>query len=107
MRPRLHTHSIPACLPSMLTRMPLCRRSLCGRIWESNIIPHIVVGSASRSCGHCRGRARVRRVLARGCGCCVLLCGALRVLVWRASRLCMYFVVAHVCEWSRAPGWIS
>ena len=64
---------------SMLTRWTLCCRSLLGRIWESKNIPHIVVGSASRSCGHCWGRGRARKALARGCGRCVLLpCSARR-----------------------------
>ena len=49
-------------------RMPLCRRSMLGRILESKHISHIDVESASRACDPRRGRARAREALARGRG---------------------------------------
>ena len=52
---------------SMLTRLPLCRRPLLGRIFESNDISHSAVESARRACDQRRGRARARKAVARGC----------------------------------------
>jgi hypothetical protein len=49
-------------------RMPLCRRSMLGRILESWHISHIDVESASRACHLRRGRARAREAVARGLG---------------------------------------
>ena len=53
---------------SMLTRWTLCRRSLPGRILESNDISHTGVGSERRAYARCRDRARAREAVARGCG---------------------------------------
>ena len=61
---------------SMLTRWTLCRRSLLGRILESNDILHTGVGSESRAYARCRDRARAREAVARGCG---------RSVSWRAQ----------------------
>ena len=64
MRPPLHTHSTLARLLDA-DRMPLCRRSMLGRILESKHISHIDVESASRACDPRRGRARARSARAR------------------------------------------
>jgi hypothetical protein len=57
---------------SMLTCLPLCHRSLLGRIFESKNISHIGVDSARRACHLRRGRARAREAVARGLGRSVL-----------------------------------
>jgi hypothetical protein len=67
MSPRLHTHCTLARLLDA-DRMPLCRRSMLGRIFESKHISHIDVESASRACDPPRGRGRAREALARGRG---------------------------------------
>ena len=99
----LHTHSTLARLCSMLTRWTLCRRSLLGRILESNDILHIGVESARRACDPRLGRGGGRAQRPRAVAAVVCFGGALRVLVRRASRLRMHFVVAHVlmvaCPW--------
>ena len=56
----------------MLTCLPLCHRSLLGRIFESKNISHIGVDSARRACHLRRGRARAREAVARGLGRSVL-----------------------------------
>ena len=105
MRPRLHTHYTLA------------------RVLDADLLAALSQVSARAHLGvqehlaHRRGQRGTRVRSAPGSGACarsgrarsrpLCFCRALRVLVWRASRLCMYFVVAHVCEWSRAPGWIS
>ena len=67
MRPPLHS---PCTFARLLNadRMPLCRRSMLGRILESKHISHIDVESASRACDPRRGRGRAREALARGRG---------------------------------------
>jgi hypothetical protein len=87
---------------SMLIRWTLCHRSLCGRIWESKNISHIDVESSSRACDRRRGWARTRKAVARSCGRSVSRPCSARVVVRRASRLCMHFVVAHarVVAWA-------
>ena len=71
MRSRLHS---PCTFkrPLDADRMPLCRRPLLGRIFESKDISHSAVESARRACDRRRGRARAREALARGCARCVL-----------------------------------
>jgi hypothetical protein len=86
MRPPLHS---PCTFARLLDadRMPLCRRPLLGRIFESKHISHSAVESARRACDRRRGRARAREALARGCARCVPFGRALYVVVRRASRL--------------------
>ena len=64
MRPPLHS---PCTFARLLDadRMPLCRRSMLGRILESKKISHIDVESARRACGSRRGWARARSARAR------------------------------------------
>jgi hypothetical protein len=57
----------------MLTRWPLCRRSLLGRIFESNDISHSAVESARRACDRRRGWARACEALARGFARCAFV----------------------------------
>jgi hypothetical protein len=93
MRPPLHS---PCTFARLLDadRMPLCRRSMLGRILESKKISHIDVESARRACGSRRGWARAREALARGCARCVLLPCFVRRRPARKSP--MHFVVAHL-----------
>ena len=64
--PPLHACSMQTCLP-------LCHRSVLGRIWESKNFSHIGVDSAGRACDPRRGRGRAREAVARGRGRSVLL----------------------------------
>jgi hypothetical protein len=67
LRPPLHTISFLASLLDA-DRLPLCLRSVLGRIWESKNFSQIDVESASRACDRRRGRARAREAAARRCG---------------------------------------
>ena len=83
---------------SMLTRWTLCRRSLPGRILESNDISHTGAGSERRAYARCRDRARAREAVARGCGRSVSwraqgASAALAPNVWLRLVLCR----AHAC----------
>jgi hypothetical protein len=93
MRPPLHS---PCTFARLLDadRMPLCRRPLLGRIFESKHISHTAVESARRACDRSRGRARACEALARGCARCVLLPCFVRRRPARKSP--MHFVVAHL-----------
>jgi hypothetical protein len=72
MRPPLHS---PCTFARLLDadRMPLCRRPLLGRIFESKHISHTAVESARRACDRSRGRARAREALARGFARCAFV----------------------------------
>ena len=49
----------------MLTLCSLCRRTMRGRIFESENMAHIDVDIGSRSCDPPEGRGRAREALAR------------------------------------------
>ena len=57
------SHADSAC--AMLTCCSACRRTMCGRILESNNMAHTDVGSASRACDSPAGRGGAREALAR------------------------------------------
>ena len=62
-----------------------------------------------RVCGRRRGRARSRKAVARGCGRSVLLpcfvCPRPAHKIAQVAYACT--LSSRMCEWSRAPGWIS
>ena len=94
MRPPLHTHSTLARVLE-LTCWTVCHRSLCGHIFESKNISHSVVESAGCASDRRRGRGG-RAKPPRAVAAALCLPHARRVVVRRASRLRMHFVVAHV-----------
>ena len=57
---------------AMLTCCSACRRTMRGRILESNNMAHIDEDIGSRSCDPPAGRGRAREALARARGRCVL-----------------------------------
>ena len=67
-----HTHSTLARLLDA-DRLPLCHRSVLGRIFESKNMSHTDVDSAVRACDLRRGRGRAREAVAHGRGRSVLL----------------------------------
>ena len=109
MRPPLHTHSTLACLLDADPLWTLCRRSLLGRILESNDILHTGVGSKSRAYARCRDRARAREAVARGCGRSVSwraqgASAALAPNVWLRLVLCRAHACPPPCGFRGAPG---
>ena len=86
---------------SMLTCLPLCHRSVLGRIWESKNISHIGVDSVGRACDPRRGRGRAREAVARGRGrsAFAVLC----VSSFGAQAACACTLLSHMCVNGRVP----
>ena len=96
----LHTHSTLARLLDA-DRLPLCHRSVLGRIVESKNFSHTDVDSAGRACDPRRGRGRAREAVARGRGrsAFAVLC----VSSFGAQAACACTLLSHMCVNGRVP----